>query len=171
MLRKSDFFKVGFIRKTHGVKGEMMMLCETDTDFEQLGEWLFFNLDECLVPFPITSLRSNTDKTVLFSCKNINTVEEASTYIDTEIFLPIALKEDIVASDSPDALIGCKVIDDSNNTLLGSVVAFIEHPQNPLLEIENETQNILLPFQEEFILGFENQTLYVDLPEGLLDLD
>ena len=171
MLKKSDFFKVGFIRKTHGVKGEMMMLCETDTEFEQLGVWLFFNLDECLVPFQITSLRSNTDKTVLFSCKNINTVEEASTYLNTEIFLPIDLKEDIIVSDSPDALIGCQVIDEVNDALLGTVIAFIEHPQNPLLEIENETRSILIPFQEEFICGFENQTLYVDLPEGLLDLD
>lgn len=171
MLKKNDFFKVGHISKTHGVKGEMLLLCDHSTDFDQMGEWLFFNIDECLIPFKLETLRSTTDKTVLFTCSSIDSIEVAAQHLDTEIYLPLAQKDEILDANAPDTLIGCQVVDDSTNTSLGVITDFIDSAHNPLLEITNDDQEILLPFQEEFILGLENHTLFVQVPEGLLDLE
>lgn len=171
MLKKNDFFRVGYISKTHGVKGEMMLLCDHSTDFDRLGEYLFFNIDECLIPFKIISLRSSTEKTVLFSCEQITSVEAAAQHLETDIYLPLAQKKEILDSDSPDTLIGCRVVNEATNTSLGIISDYIDSPHNPLLEITHDGQEILLPFQEEFILGLENYTLFVALPEGLLDLE
>ena len=94
MLKKSDYYKIGEIRKTHGVKGEMMLMNDLPIDAEAIKKWLFFNLEECLVPFEIQSLRASADKTVLFICKEITSIEEADKYVGVEIFMPLASKRD-----------------------------------------------------------------------------
>ncbi len=172
MLKKSDFFKLGEIRKTHGVKGEMMLASDHYMDYEAIKEYLFFNLEECLVPFRLKSYRDTSDKTLLFICHNIDTIEQASEYVGTEIFLPLADKSDIDELESPSMLIGLKVINDETEEIIGTVSDFIESTHNPLLEIEtHEGKEVLLPFNEAFILGIEDSQLFVKIPEGLLNLD
>ncbi len=170
MLKKTEFFRVGIIRKTHGVKGEMMLLCDAETDFEKIGEWLFFDLDECLIPFKITSLRSATDKTVLFSCTHIDNIEQASAYIDTNIYLPKEKRQHIRNYESPSSLVGLEIINEKDKAIIGTITAYIESPHNPLLEIDHHGQEVLLPFNKEFILGVEEDLLWVNIPDGLLDL-
>lgn len=170
MLQKTDYFKIGTIRKTHGVKGEMLLLGENDIDFDYLGHWLFFNIEECLIPFKIETIRSTTDKTALFCCESITSVEQANTYINTEIFLPLNLKDDISDYSSPSNLNGLEVVNKDTNEILGTVSAFIESTLNPLLEIKTTNDSFLLPFNEAFILGVEKHQLFVRIPDGLLDL-
>lgn len=171
MLKKTDYYKIGEIRKTHGVKGEMMLISDFPIDFEAINDWLFFSLEECLVPFKVTSLRETSEKNALFICERIGTIEVANNYVGTEIYLPLSSKTTTENMDEPISLIGYNVINEENNEVLGKIVNFIESNFNPLLEIETEGhENILLPFHEEFILGLEGNDLIVRPPEGLLDL-
>ena len=172
MLQKSDFFKLGDIRKTHGVKGEMMLAAELFLDFDAIKEYLFFNIDECLIPFRLSSYRETSDKTLLFICPAITTVEQAAEYVGTEVYLPNADRTAAKDSNNPFMLIGFEVIEDETNKSIGTISNFIESNYNPLLEIEDNNGNeILLPFNEEFILGIEGDTIFVKIPEGLLELD
>lgn len=171
MLRKSEYYKIGEIRKTHGVKGEMMLISDFTIDFDAIQEWLYFNLEECLVPFRLKTLRETSDKNALFSCERIENVEEASLYVGIEIYMPLSSKTDKENMDEPTSFIGYNVVIEDTNEHLGKIVDFIDSNYNPLLEIEDESgENILLPFNEEFILGLDGNDLMVKLPEGLLDL-
>lgn len=171
MLKKADFYKIGEIRKTHGVKGEMMIISDFSIDFKAMKDFIFFNIEECLIPFRLTSLRESSDKNGLFKCDTIDSIEKASEFVGMEIYMPLSSKTEKENMDEPESLIGYNVIDEDTNTELGKVCDFIESNFNPLLEIEREDEdNILLPFNEEFILGFEDNNLIVRLPEGLLDL-
>lgn len=172
MLKKSDFFKLGEIRKTHGIKGEMMLATDHFLDFEAIKDNFFFNLEECLVPFGIESYRDTSDKTMLFICKGIDSIEDAAEYVGTEIYLPLTDKSETTETENPAMLVGLKVIDDESNELIGIITDFIESNYNPLLEIEDQNgEEILLPFNEEFILAIEDEKLFVKIPEGLLSLD
>lgn len=171
MLKKSDYYKIGEIRKTHGVKGEMMLISDFSIDFEAIEDWLFFNLEECLVPFKVVNIRETGDKNALFICKTIDNIEVANEYVGVEIFMPLSSKTETENMDEPTSFIGYNVVNEENNETLGKIIDFIESNYNPLLEIEPENgENILLPFNEEFILGLEENDLIVRLPEGLLDL-
>lgn len=170
MIKKSDYFKIGEIRKTHGVKGEMMLMSDLPIPLEKTSEWLFFNLEECLVPFKLETFRHTADSTVLFLCKSITSVEAAAEYVGKEIYLPLSEKIENADMETPTSLIGFTVIIEEDNKELGKIVDFIDSNFNPLLEIEHQGENILLPFNEEFILDIEDDKLFVKLPEGLLDL-
>jgi 16S rRNA processing protein RimM len=170
MLNKSDYYKIGEIRKTHGVKGEMMLMNDSPIDSEAIKDWIFFNIEECLIPFNTKSLRASSDKTILFICQEINSIEEAEKYVGTEVFMPISSRRIENDIDTPESLIGVEVINDETKETLGRVSDFIESNFNPLLEIEYKDDSILLPFNDEFILGLEDHKLYVILPDGILDL-
>lgn len=169
-LNKSDFFKTGTIRKTHGIKGEMMLISDFPIDYEAIKEWLFFNIEECLVPFKLETFREIGDKNALFSCKRIESIDAAEKYIDTEIYLPIADKSDTNTWEDPNSLIGYNVINTNTQKQLGQIINFIDNEFNPLLEIETQNDNIYLPFVEEFILELKDNQLFVKIPDGLLDL-
>lgn len=170
MLDISDFIKIGEIRKTHGVKGEMMLISNSPIVISDDSKWLFFNLEDCLVPFKLTTKRHTAESSVLFQCEDVDVVEEAAKFVGVEVFIP---KAEYVADadiNTPFSLVGFTVIEEENDNVLGTVLDFIESVHNPLLEIEHEGEPILLPFNEEFILGVDEDKLYVKLPEGLLDL-
>lgn len=171
MLKKSEYYKIGEIRKTHGVKGEMMLISDFPIDFAALKNWLYFNLEECLVPFKLINLRETSDKNALFICERISSVEEASLYVGTDIYMPLSSKTAKDNMDEPISFIGYNVVIEETDEELGKIIDFIDSKFNPLLEIESETgDNILLPFNEEFILGLDGNDLLVKLPEGLLEL-
>lgn len=171
MLKNSDYYKIGEIRKTHGVKGAMMLISDFPIDYDAIEEWLFFNLEECLVPFRVDSIREIGDTNALFICKTIDSIEIANEYVGVEIFMPLSSKTVTENMDEPTSFIGYNAVNEENNKTLGKIVNFIESNYNPLIEIEPENgENILLPFNEEFILGLEENDLMVRLPEGLLDL-
>lgn len=170
MLVKSDFVKIGDIRKTHGVKGEMMLINPTPIMLSNDSEWLFFNIEECLVPFKISASRFTNDATLLFMVEEIEEVEEAAQYVGLEVYIPASEYEHDADLDTPLSLVGFTVVIEEGNKELGPIVDFIDSAFNPLLEIEYKDDTILLPFNEEFILGVEDNKLYVKLPEGLLDL-
>lgn len=171
MLKKADYYRIGEIRKTHGVKGEMMLISNFPIDFEAIQEWIFLNLEECLVPFRVLNIREIGATSALIICKTIDSIEKANNYVGMDIYMPLASKTKNESMNEPTSFIGYNVINENNNEGLGKIINFIESDYNPLLEIETEDkENILLPFNDEFILGLEENNLIVRLPEGLLDL-
>lgn len=170
MLQKSDFVKIGEIRKTHGVKGEMMLIHPTPILLSDETEWLFFNIEECLIPFKLEDSRFTNEATLLFSVEEIDVIEDAAAFVGVEVFVPESEHQKDGDVETPISLVGYTVVVEKDKKELGKVVDFIESALNPLLEIEYQDDTILLPFNEAFILGIEDDYLYVELPEGLLDL-
>jgi 16S rRNA processing protein RimM len=69
--------------------------------------------------------------------------------------------------------VGFKVISQTKN-LIGTVKEIIQNPGHDLLRIISpEKREILIPFHEDLIKGFDKRkkTIIVELPEGLTDLN
>lgn len=64
-------------------------------------------------------------------------------------------------------------MEDVHHGLLGEVVDVDTTTVNTLFVVKQEGEELLVPAQEEFILGIdqEKKLITVELPEGLLDLD
>ena len=54
---------------------------------------------------------------------------------------------------------------------LGSVTRVEENPAHPLLVVDYQGRNVLIPLVDDFIVNFDEEaaTLTLDLPQGLLD--
>lgn len=66
---------------------------------------------------------------------------------------------------------GCRVY--TNDKFVGTVKRVITYPKTELLSLENENEEILIPFVKSFInkIDIPSKRIDVELPEGLIDLN
>jgi len=68
-------------------------------------------------------------------------------------------------------LIGCSVLAQASGECVGVVRGFQSYGGPPLMEVEHEGREVLIPFVAEASkVDLEARTIRVDLPKGLLDL-
>ena len=146
------YLSVGFLRRPHGVKGEIVM--DLHTDFPERmksGRKLF--VGEAHQPVTLTNVRPH-QAGLLVKFKGIETPEEA-------------LPEGKIYKHE---LIGFHVVDDNDN-LLGELVEILETGANDVYVVrEDSGKEILLPDIPSVILDLEpaSRTMRVHLLDGLV---
>lgn len=166
-----ELIRVGKIVKTHGVNGELLLKLEPGKAPANKKEPVFLEFDGIQVPFFIHNSRNATpvDWYVVFD--DYQTLSLAEKLLGRVVSIPpanLAFSDDV---DPADVLIGYKVRD-INFGYVG-VVSFIQQGRQDLMVIENEGQEILVPFVEDFILEIddEDKQIVIETPDGLLDLN
>ena len=162
------YLVVGFLRRAHGVQGEIIM--DLHTDFPERfrsGRKLFVG-DEHKV-MTVESVRSHA-KGMLIKFKGIETPEETARFRNQWVY--------IQATDAPPLpegqiyqheLFGFQVVDENEN-LLGELVEIIETGANDVYVVKNESgKEILLPAIPSVILDLDpvRRFMRVHLLEGL----
>jgi len=171
MVRKEDCVYIGQLVKTHGIKGEIVLQNPqgiTDQIFEK--EWVMVNIDQQPVPFFLESIRELDEQSILVKLEDIDNNDQADTLRGMEVMLKSDKQNKKTDKlTNPENIHGFNVSDQNLGTL-GVVTGFIDHPQNPLIEINHG--KILIPLQADLIIEInpnEKQILF-DLPGGLIDL-
>jgi 16S rRNA processing protein RimM len=163
------YLVVGFLRRAHGVKGEMIM--DLHTDFpERLQGGRQLLVGDGHHPLTLTGVRSHA-KGVLVKFKGIETPEATVPFRNQWVY--------VRASDVPalpegqiyqHELFGFKVVDE-NETSLGELVEIIETGANDVYVVRDESgKEILLPAIPSVILEIDSvrRLLRVHLLEGLI---
>ena len=163
------YLVVGFLRRAHGVKGEMIM--DLHTDFPerlQGGRKLF--VGDAHRSLTLTGARSHA-KGMLVKFKGVETPEDTIPLRNQWIY--------VKASDVPalpegqiyqHELFGFKVMDENEN-LLGELVEIIETGANDVYVVRDESgKEILLPAIPSVIMEVDpiRRSLRVHLLEGLI---
>ena len=146
-----EYLVVGFLRRPHGVKGEILM--ELHTDFpERLKIGLTVFMGEAHQPMVIASLRPHA-KGMLVRFRGIKTPEAAGLYRNTWIYVTTADRPEL-----PDGeyyhhqLIGLNVLTDDDRNL-GVLVDIIETGANDVYVVRDADGNeVLLPAIPSVIL-------------------
>lgn len=164
------YLVVGFLRRAHGLHGEMIM--DLHTDFpERLrsGRKLFVGEDH--KPIAVAGARSHA-KGILIKIKGIETPEDTVQFRNQWVY--------VKASDVPalpkgqiyqHELFGFKVVDENENPL-GELVEIIETGANDVYVIRDDSgKEILLPAIPSVILELDpaRRLMRVHLLEGLID--
>ncbi len=162
---------IGFITKTRGVKGELVIELNDVNLFNNIKESLFVEIDGLMVPFFIESKKNLQTNKISVKLQHIDNQTKAIEFIDYNVFIP---QQDIDTSEndiSPSLLIGFNVTD-KNYGDIGIIEDFIDNKNNPLIAINHNNNEILLPFNQDFILSIdtENKILNIESPEGLINL-
>jgi len=163
------YLVVGFLRRAHGVQGEIIM--DLHTDFPERfrsGRKLFVGEEHKVMT--IESVRSHA-KGLLIKFKGIETPEETAQFRNQWVY--------IKATDAPPLpegqiyqhqLFGFQVVDENEN-LLGELVEIIETGANDVYVVKNESgKEILLPAIPSVILDLDpaRRLMRVHLLEGLI---
>ena len=164
------YLSVGFLRRPHGLVGEIIM--DLHTDFPERmkkGRKIFIGDD--YKPMTFENVRPHA-KGLLVKFKSVDTSEDAGLFRNQWVF--------IKAKDAPPLpdgqiyqheLIGFHVVEDNNNPL-GQLVDIIETGANDVYVVRDESgKEILLPAIPLVILDVEtgSRIMRVHLLDGLVD--
>jgi len=161
------YLSVGFLRRPHGVQGEIIM--DLHTDFPERmkkGRKLFIGDDYKLMT--LTSVRPH-QAGLLVKFKNVETPEDAGLYRNQWVYVrtkDVPLPE---GQHYQHELLGLKVMDENNNPL-GKLVEIMETGANDVYVVRNDSgKEILLPNIPSVILDLDigRGFLKVHLLEGL----
>ena len=165
-------FYFGKIIRTHGYKGGLKVALEVDEpqSYREL-EMVFIELKKKLVPYFIENIHFEKNKANL-KLEDIDTIEQAERLVNSNLFLPLELLPKLKGSKFYFHEIAGFSVEDDKHGLLGTITRVIELPNNPLLSIDHEGKEILIPIADEIIRKVDRRTktLYISAPEGLVEL-
>jgi len=143
-------------------------------DVLDFPEWLFIRIDGGLVPFGVAeeSVFQKDKNHLVVGLLQVNTQEKASALVGLTCNLEGEWTDWFEGTrEETDSLTGFDVVDEISGKS-GKVIGFQDIPGNPLLEIEIDGKNALLPLNPEFVVltDLKNRKLVLRIPEGLLDL-
>ena len=173
MKTKIERANIGTLAKPHGIAGEIVLrILPQWESYSPNPSYIFIELQGEVVPFQLNSLRIKNNLEWLVTVDTITSTEDAQKLQGAEVYMD--LKELGEASEeiaNTKSLLGYSV-EDKNFGSLGKVKRVAEIQNNPLLEVEHKGKEILIPFQEDFIISIdkEKRMILLDTPPGLIDL-
>lgn len=170
-MEKENFFQLGTIVKTHGIKGEVVCLLDVDKPARYSNlKTVFVEKDGRLSEIVIKNISlSGNQARILF--EGVNSIDEAYLFLKRELFLPLSMLPHLTGSRFYfHEVTGFRVFDRENE--IGIFERVIELPQHPVAIIKNGDKEILAPLVKEFIVRVDRseKKLFLILPEGLTDI-
>lgn len=163
-----NYYLIGSIVNTHGIKGEVKIKADTDFPRFEPGNEIYILKNNQYLLFKVATHRVHKgfDLVSFVNYQDINLVEQfkgCKLYIDETKQEP--LEEDEYHFHE---LIGKKVYN-QNHEFIGVVSEIRDLPHADILEISREEKkNALVPFNKEFIIDVTDEEIIINEIEGLL---
>lgn len=178
MIRNDEVFKIGYITKHRGLRGEVEMSFTDDCFDTGSADYLVLDMDGILVPFFWEEYSFKNNDTAILKFEDIESEQQARKLVGHAVYYPKAHLAENNADEatmlsSYKALTGFSVTNQEDK-YLGTISHVDDSSSNILLTIQNEHgKEVMVPFHNDFLLHFDirERTLQLHLPEGLLDLN
>ncbi|HVS93326.1 MAG TPA: ribosome maturation factor RimM [Mucilaginibacter sp.] len=164
-------FRIGTFFKTKGLKGELQLFVDYDGLDGIKYNVVFVDMAGKLVPYFVSSVKYQGNGAYFF-LEDVDTIEKASKLVKKDVYLPDKLKpkkkkEEFRLKD----LKGFIAVDEQAGEL-GEILEVQELPQQYIAAVRYKNREVLFPLNGSTIKGIdvEGGEVYVDLPEGLLDI-
>ncbi|RNI39057.1 16S rRNA processing protein RimM [Hanamia caeni] len=168
----NEYFKIGKLAATFGTNGQLILQHHLGkkTSLDGLGVFFIEESRNSFLPYFITSTKIKNDSEIFVSVEGIDSKEKARTLIKKEVWLDEPAFKKFAAKTSPISFLGFTVVD--NKKELGEVLEVVEQPHQVLCRILMDGKEVLVPVHENSLekIDTKNRKLYVNLPEGLLDV-
>jgi 16S rRNA processing protein RimM len=174
-IPKSNCIKVGYIKKTHGIHGELIIRFDEEF-YETLEECppIFLEIDNLLVPFFISDegLRLKSAESAIVQLDWVDSEKKAKELCGLSVYVG---QDDVVEFEdelSANALIGFQLFDETLG-LIGQISEVHDYAGNMLLLVDYQGKESLIPLNDDLILRIDEDKREIELrlPDGLFDLD
>ena len=172
-INKAHCIEAGFVKKTHGVGGEVMISFDEGMDgiFEEV-EFIYIEIEGLLVPFFIEEFSARSGISGNLKLEDTNTQERAKKLVGCTLYIEREWIEHDEEGFNPMALKGFQVID----TVFGSIGVILDienYSGNYVLNVQHLNREVLLPLNDDLIhtINWLSQTFVMDCPNGLLGLN
>ncbi len=173
-MKKDDHYLLGSLLKTLGIKGEIVLKFNDDCPEEiQKLESIFIDVDNKLVPFFIEEIRIKSINTAIVKLEGLDDEIKSTEFLGSEFYIAHKRADQLnIESEEFIEVIGYQVYN-QDNELIGEVTEFVDIPDNPLLSVKTDKNEILLPAKDELILEIDDEMSIIKLfvSEGLMDIN
>lgn len=165
-----EYFEIGLISNTHGLKGEMKVRPYTESSkrYEELKK-VWVSMNNVNKEYEIESVRYQKD-VVLLKLKGVDTIEDAEKLKNHVITIPRAEGRALSENEFFIAdLIGCEVFE---KEYIGVISDVFTAGGSDVYVIKREKKNdLLLPAIASVVkkIDVEQKRIDVEIPRGLLD--
>ena len=165
-------FKIGWILKPHGLKGEVTVMLDEDApeDFSSI-ESVFIEQNKRLVPYFIKVI-SMHGKKAFVKFEDVDSVDTATKISKQSLYIQKAIRPKSGRGEFyNDEIIDFEVHDEEKG-LLGKVREIMQAGPNRLLVVDHDNKEVLIPVNGPFIASVNKakKKVVVNLPEGFLEL-
>lgn len=171
-MDKNEHFYLGTISRKFSFKGEVVLQINPDLGyFPEHLKSVFVEIQQKRIPFFIEFTKAHKKNNLRIKFEDVNTEVEADRLVKREVYV-LKSEIDIDEEFSLKDLIGFTAYDDKDD-LIGEIVNLNTSTPQALFELTSEHGPLLIPVNDDWILEIdeENQAIYFELPEGLLDLN
>ncbi|TXD82578.1 16S rRNA processing protein RimM [Subsaximicrobium wynnwilliamsii] len=172
-MNKKDCFFLGKIVKKYSFKGELMIKLDTDEPelYEDLDS-VFVDLRNNLVPFFIASSQLHKSELLRVKFEDVDTEADADSLLKCGLYLPLEFLPKLDDDKFYFHEIIGFTVEDKHFGTVGIITAVNDSTAQSLFEIDRDGTEILIPMNDAFIekVDKKNKTIFVDTPEGLIDL-
>jgi 16S rRNA processing protein RimM len=168
----TEYFKIGKLVATHGLKGELVLKHELGKKTSLKGLQIIFIEDRknSFLPWFIESTKIKNDQEIFLKLEGIATREAAIKLTQKEVWFAEADLKKFAAKSSPVNLLGYNIINEKK--WLGEILEIIEQAHQMLCRIEINKKEVLIPLNEDTLqkIDHKKKEVNVKLPEGLLEI-
>ncbi len=169
-----DCYQLGYVVKTHGLKGEVQIYLDVDSPNEYKNlESVFVRKGQQLVPFFIESISMNGVKAIV-AFEDVLDLKGAQELKGHELYLPLNALPELDGDEFYlHEILGFQLEDSSTSTVVGRIENVIESGPQLLLSVLTKDENeVLIPYDRSLLKELDrgNQRLKLRVPEGLLDV-
>lgn len=166
-----ESFKIGFVAKTHGLKGEVTIQMTPECpDLTEVNSF-FVEKNQNLIPYFLETVSLKGDKAFI-KLEDVDTIEQASDLKGCSLYLPKTEREKLGRGEFyNDEVVGFEVTD-SEAGVIGLVTEVFESGPNRFLMIDHNGKEVMIPLNGPFIksVNKSKKKISVELPDGFLDI-
>ncbi len=173
MFLKTDCYRLGAISKLHSYKGEVTIYLDVDDPLEYKNlESVFVEYGNKLVPFFLERIAIRPNGQAVVKFEDVDTERRAKTILKCGLYLPLDTLPELTEKEFYYHEIEGFAVTDEVYGPIGKVIHVVDQSKNPLIAIDHEGIEILIPKQDQFIKNVdrENKHITISAPEGLLDM-
>lgn len=168
----TNYCSIGKFVATFGVSGELVLRHHLGkkTSLKGLESFFIEKQKDELLPYFIESVRIKSADELYVRIEGISSKEAAHSLLQKQVWLVEEDFQKYAAKSSAISLLGYHIINEEAD--LGEILEVIEQPHQLLCKIVLEGKEALIPVHQETLqkIDKKNKQVFVDLPEGLLDI-
>ena len=168
----SQYFKIGKFAASHGLTGQLVLVHSLGkkTTLDQVEAIFIQESKDSFMPYFIKETSVKNQSEVFVKLEGIDNKEIARKLTPKEVWLAEEDFHRLAAKSSPISMLGYDLIDGETN--LGEIIEVIEQPHQILCAIMYKGNEALIPVHGDNLVKMdqENKKVYVEVPEGLLDV-
>ena len=165
-------FQLGYVIKTHGLKGEVSVFLDTDQPeaYREL-ESVFVEQDKRLIPFFIDKIQVRGEKAVI-KFEGIDDIQAANAMKSTSLWLPLDILPELKGNEFYYHEIVGFDVEDKKHGNLGKVTAVYTSGNQDLVAVDYKGTEVLIPITKDILYKVDKSEalIFTNLPDGLLEI-